>query len=128
MEFKHQPKSLSLLILLHTELKECGILTKDKVKWNTDYLVLMPVGKNLKDDDGKNDTDLFWIWYPSIRKILHEEQVFNDKTMQPEFLLINYLFLEGLVLLFIKKIMFMEIEPLKIIKIQARINSRIWKN
>jgi gliding motility associated protien GldN len=43
-------------------------------------LGLMPVGKNLKDDDGKNNTDLFWIWYPSIRKILHKEQVFNDKN------------------------------------------------
>jgi len=28
----------------------------------------------------KNNTDLFWIWYPSIRKILHKEQVFNDKN------------------------------------------------
>jgi gliding motility associated protien GldN len=43
-------------------------------------LGLMPVGKNLKDDDGKNNTDLFWIWYPSVRKILHEEKVFNDKN------------------------------------------------
>ncbi len=43
-------------------------------------LGLMPVGKNLKDDDGKNNTDLFWIWYPSVRKILHKEQVFNDKN------------------------------------------------
>jgi gliding motility associated protien GldN len=43
-------------------------------------LGLMPVGKNLKDDDGKNNTDLFWIWYPTIRKILHKEKVFNDKN------------------------------------------------
>jgi len=43
-------------------------------------LGLMLFGKNLKDDDGKNDTDLFWIWYPSIRKILHEEKVFNDRN------------------------------------------------
>ena len=43
-------------------------------------LGLMPVGKNLKDDDGKNNTDLFWIWNPSIRKILHKEKVFNDKN------------------------------------------------
>ena len=43
-------------------------------------LGLMPVGKNLKDDDGKNNTDLFWIWYPSVRKIHHEEKVFNDKN------------------------------------------------
>ena len=43
-------------------------------------LGLMPIGKNLKDDDGKNNTDLFWIWYPSVRKILHEEKVFNDKN------------------------------------------------
>lgn len=41
-------------------------------------LGIMPVGKNIKDDDGKNNTDLFWIWYPSIRKILHKELVFND--------------------------------------------------
>mgnify|MGYP000651304382 CR=1 FL=1 len=43
-------------------------------------LGLMPVGKNLKDDDGKNNTDLFWIWYPSLRKILHQEMVFNEKN------------------------------------------------
>lgn len=43
-------------------------------------LGIMPIGKNIKDDDGKNDTDLFWVWYPSIRKVLHNELVFNDKN------------------------------------------------
>ena len=43
-------------------------------------LGIMPIGKNIKDDDGKNNTDLFWIWYPSIRKILHKELVFNDQN------------------------------------------------
>jgi gliding motility associated protien GldN len=53
-------------------------------------LGLMPVGKNLKDDDGKNNTDLFWIWYPSIRKILHEEKVLTTKIMQVVYHLISY--------------------------------------
>ena len=59
-----------------------GIWYFDKRQGEMKYrlLGLMPVGKNLKDDDGKNNTDLFWIWYPSIRKILHEEKVFNDKN------------------------------------------------
>jgi gliding motility associated protien GldN len=43
-------------------------------------LGIMPIGKNIKDDNGKNNTDLFWIWYPSIREILHKELVFNDKN------------------------------------------------
>ncbi|MDB4049752.1 gliding motility protein GldN [Flavobacteriaceae bacterium] len=59
-----------------------GIWYFDKRQGEMKYrlLGLMPVGKNLKDDDGKNNTDLFWIWYPSIRKILHEEKVFNEKN------------------------------------------------
>jgi gliding motility associated protien GldN len=43
-------------------------------------LGIMPISKNIKDDNGKNNTDLFWIWYPSIREILHKELVFNDKN------------------------------------------------
>ena len=59
-----------------------GMLYFDKIQGEMKYrlLGLMPVGKNLKDDDGKNNTDLFWIWYPSLRKILHQEMVFNEKN------------------------------------------------
>ena len=59
-----------------------GMWYFDKRQGEMKYRLLgvMPVGKNLKDDDGKNNTDLFWIWYPSVRKILHEEKVFNDKN------------------------------------------------
>ena len=44
-----------------------GIWYFDKRQGEMKYrlLGLMPVGKNLKDDDGKNNTDIFWIWYPS---------------------------------------------------------------
>ena len=44
------------------------------------FLGLCQLVKILKDDDGKNNTDLFWIWYPSLRKILHQEMVFNEKN------------------------------------------------
>ena len=59
-----------------------GMWYFDKIQGEMKYrlLGLMPVGKNLKDDDGKNNTDLFWIWYPSLRKILHQEMVFNEKN------------------------------------------------
>jgi gliding motility associated protien GldN len=44
-------------------------------------LGLQPIGKNIKDpDDEEMNTKLFWIWYPSIRKILHTELVFNDTS------------------------------------------------
>ena len=41
-------------------------------------LGLMPYGNNLKEK-GK-EQPYFWIWYPSIREILHKEMVFNDKS------------------------------------------------
>ena len=65
-----------------TAYRTKGMWYFDKRQGEMKYrlLGLMPVGKNLKDDDGKNNTDLFWIWYPSVRKILHEEKVFNDKN------------------------------------------------
>ena len=45
-------------------------------------LGLMPVGEDLKNTDGDEEkkTNLFWIWYPSIREILHNELVFNDTS------------------------------------------------
>ena len=45
-------------------------------------LGLMPVGEDLKNIDGDEEkkTNLFWIWYPSIREILHNELVFNDTS------------------------------------------------
>jgi len=45
-------------------------------------LGLMPVGEDLKNLDGDEEkkTNLFWIWYPSIREILHKELVFNDTS------------------------------------------------
>jgi gliding motility associated protien GldN len=41
-------------------------------------LGLMPYGNNLKEKD--KEQSYFWIWYPSIREILHKEKVFNDKS------------------------------------------------
>ena len=45
-------------------------------------LGLMPGGEDLKNIDGDEEkkTNLFWIWYPSIREILHNELVFNDTS------------------------------------------------
>jgi len=45
-------------------------------------LGLMPIGEDLKNIDGDEEkkTNLFWIWYPSIREILHNELVFNDTS------------------------------------------------
>ena len=44
-------------------------------------LAIMPVGKNIEDPfDEEMKTTFFWIWYPSIRKILHKELVFNDTS------------------------------------------------
>ena len=45
-------------------------------------LGIMPVGEDLKNIDGDEEkkTNLFWIWYPSIREILHNELVFNDTS------------------------------------------------
>tara|TARA_B100001287_G_scaffold266609_1_gene260741 strand:- start:460 stop:1317 length:858 start_codon:yes stop_codon:yes gene_type:complete len=44
-------------------------------------LAIMPVGKNIEDPfDEEMKTTYFWIWYPSIRKILHKELVFNDTS------------------------------------------------
>ena len=43
-------------------------------------LGLMPIGKNLKDDDATGGTGYFWLWYPQIREILSKHKVFNDKN------------------------------------------------
>ena len=45
-------------------------------------LGIMPIGEDLKNLDGDEEkkTNLFWIWYPSIREILHKELVFNDTS------------------------------------------------
>ena len=58
-----------------------GIWYFDKRQTEMRYrlLVLMPYGKNFGEDD-VGDVGYFWIWYPSIRKILHKEKVYNDKN------------------------------------------------
>ncbi|MBK56673.1 MAG: gliding motility protein GldN [Flavobacteriaceae bacterium] len=44
-------------------------------------IAIMPVGKNIEDPmDEEMQTTYFWIWYPSIREILHKELVFNDTS------------------------------------------------
>jgi gliding motility associated protien GldN len=44
-------------------------------------LGIQPIGKDITNvDDEIKNTKLFWIWYPSIRKILHTELVFNDTS------------------------------------------------
>jgi gliding motility associated protien GldN len=47
-------------------------------------LGLKPIGLDIKAEDQSSETvknsELFWIWYPSIRKILHTALVFNDTS------------------------------------------------
>ena len=58
-----------------------GIWYFDKRQGEMKYrlLGLMPYGKNF-GESGSGDVGYFWIWYPSIREILHKELVFNDKN------------------------------------------------
>ena len=63
-----------------------GMWYFDKRRGEMDYRLLgiKPVGLDLgakdRDSDDAKNTQLFWIWYPSIRKILHTEYVFNDTS------------------------------------------------
>ena len=63
-----------------------GMWYFDKRRGEMDYRLLgiKPVGLDLGADDRDSDeaknTELFWIWYPSIREILHTEYVFNDTS------------------------------------------------
>ena len=74
------PEELKSIDITAYRIKGMWYFDKRQGKMKYRLLGLMPVGKNLKDDDGKNNTDLFWIWYPSLRKILHQEMVFNEKN------------------------------------------------
>ena len=73
-----KPEVLKSIDISAYRIKGMWYFDKRQGEMRYRLLGIMPVGKNIKDDDGKNDTDLFWIWYPSIRKILHKELVFND--------------------------------------------------
>jgi len=74
------PEELKSIDITAYRIKGMWYFDKRQGEMKYRLLGLMPVGKNLKDDDGKNNTDLFWIWYPSLRKILHQEMVFNEKN------------------------------------------------
>ena len=74
------PEELKSIDITAYRIKGMWYFDKRQGEMKYRLLGLMPVGKNLKDDDGKNNTDLFWIWYPSLRKILHKEMVFNEKN------------------------------------------------
>ncbi|HIF83861.1 MAG TPA: gliding motility protein GldN [Flavobacteriaceae bacterium] len=73
-----KPEVLKSIDIRAYRIKGMWYFDKRQGEMRYRLLGIMPVGKNIKDDDGKNNTDLFWIWYPSIRKILHKELVFND--------------------------------------------------
>ena len=74
------PEELKSIDITAYRIKGMWYFDKRQGEMKYRLLGLMPVGKNLKDDDGKNNTDLFWILYPSLRKILHQEMVFNEKN------------------------------------------------
>ena len=60
-----------------------GIWYFDKMLGEMRYrlLALMPLVRTIDDNTGDElVTRLFWIWYPSIRDILHTELVYNDKN------------------------------------------------
>ena len=59
-----------------------GIWYFDKRQGEMKYRLLgiMPSGDVINKKGELQETDLFWIWYPAIRKILHKEMVFNDKS------------------------------------------------
>jgi gliding motility associated protien GldN len=73
-----EPEVLKSIDISAYRIKGMWYFDKRQGEMRYRLLGIMPIGKNIKDDDGKNNTDLFWIWYPSIRKILHKELVFND--------------------------------------------------
>ena len=58
-----------------------GIWYFDKRQSEMKYrlLGLMPYGQNFGESKS-GDVGYFWIWYPSIREILHKEMVYNDKN------------------------------------------------
>ena len=73
-----EPEVLKSIDISAYRIKGMWYFDKRQGEMRYRLLGIMPIGKNIKDDDGKNNTDLFWVWYPSIRKILHKELVFND--------------------------------------------------
>ena len=61
-----------------------GIWYFDKIHAELIYrlLAIQPYGTDLKTsvDGEETETGYFWIWYPSIREILDDHLVFNDKN------------------------------------------------
>ena len=64
-----------------------GIWYFDKKYAELKYRLLgiQPVGANTEDlkeekNESKRDKEYFWIWYPTLRKMLHKEMVYNDKN------------------------------------------------
>jgi gliding motility associated protien GldN len=61
-----------------------GVWYFDKIHAELRYrlLAIQPDGKDLKTsvDGEETETGYFWIWYPSIREILDDHLVFNDKN------------------------------------------------
>jgi gliding motility associated protien GldN len=47
-------------------------------------LGIQPVGSNTEDlkrqDFKKRESPYFWIWYPTLREMLHKEMVYNDRN------------------------------------------------
>ena len=61
-----------------------GMWYFDKIHAELRYrlLAIQPYGKDLKTsvDGEETETGYFWIWYPSIREILDDHLVFNDRN------------------------------------------------
>ena len=76
------PKEIGSDDITGYRLKGMWYFDKRRGELRYRLLGLMPIGEDLKNLDGDEEkkTNLFWIWYPSIREILHEELVFNDTS------------------------------------------------
>ena len=64
-----------------------GIWYFDKKYAELKYRLLgiQPVGASTEDlkneiNESKREKEYFWIWYPTLRKMLHKEMVYNDKN------------------------------------------------
>jgi len=76
------PKEIGSDDITGYRLKGMWYFDKRRGELRYRLLGLMPIGEDLKNLDGDEEkkTNLFWIWYPSIREILHKELVFNDTS------------------------------------------------
>ena len=76
-----QVQSIESTDIMSYNIKGMWYFDKRQGEMKYRLLGLMPIANKFDKESGKKqETTLFWIWYPSLRKILHEELVFNDRN------------------------------------------------